>query len=85
MTLLYFILGSVFMIVGIPILDAFADLIHNLSQLIMYKTAFKIYSYKKQMGIDKEEQEEEDKKLPMGFHTDVIGIQIENSSNEEED
>lgn len=84
MELLYFILGSVFIIVGTPILSAIADMFESIFQLVMYKVAFKIWTYKKQMGVDEEEQEQEAQKIPMGFHSELIGTQIPSSSELEE-
>lgn len=79
MELLYFILGSTFMIIGTSFIQAIADTIESFSQLIMYKIAFKIWKYKKQMGIsDQEEEEDEAQKIPMGFHSELIGTEIEN-------
>ena len=84
MELLYFILGSIFIIVGTPFLSAIADMFESLSQLVMYKVAFKIWSFKKEMGIDDEQQGQEQKKIPMGFHSELIGTEIPSSSIEEE-
>ena len=84
MELLYFILGSIFIIVGTPFLSAIADMFESLSQLVMYKVAFKIWSFKKEMGIDNEQEEQEQKKIPMGFHSELIGTEIPSSSIEEE-
>lgn len=84
MELLYFILGSVFIIIGTPALSAIADMFDSLSQLVMYKVAFKIWSFKKQMGVQQEDKEQEAQKVPMGFHSDLIGVEIPNSSLQQE-
>lgn len=86
MELLYFILGSTFMIIGTSFIQAIADTIESFSQLIMYKIAFKIWKYKKQMGVsDQEEGEEEAQKIPMGFHSELIGTEIESVPQEYEE
>lgn len=86
MVLLYFILGSIFTIVGMSLLQTIADFFESFSQFIAYKFAFKIWSYKKQMGIlEEEEAEKEENKIPMGFHTQLIGTEIESSSQEYEE
>lgn len=86
MELLYFILGSAFMIIGTSFMQAIADTIESFSQLIMYKIAFKIWKYKKQMGVsDQEEEEDEAQKIPMGFHSELIGTEIESVPQEYEE
>ena len=86
MELLYFILGSAFIIIGTSFMQFIADTIESFSQLIMYKIAFKIWKYKKQMGIsDQEEDDEEVQKIPMGFHSELIGTEIESTPQEQEE
>lgn len=85
MVLLYFILGSVFTIVGMSLLQTIADFFESFSQFIAYKFAFKIWSYKKEMGILEEEEEEGECKIPMGFHSQLIGTEIDSSSQGQEE
>lgn len=86
MELLYFILGSIFMVVITPLLSTIVEIIDSYSQLIIYKIAFKIWDYKQKMGVKDQivqDQEVSNIKIPMGFHSDLIGVQIESVSIEE--
>lgn len=71
--LLYFILGILFISLGIPILDALSSVISAWSQYVVYTFAFKIFNIKQKMGLDQDEEQEETKIL--GF-TSAIGDQI---------
>ena len=71
--LLYFILGILFISLGIPILDAFSSIVSAWSQYIVYIFAFKIYNIKIQMNLD--DQEEEQEKQILSF-TNLIGEQV---------
>lgn len=72
--LLYFILGILFISLGIPVLDALSSIVSAWSQYIVYTYAFKIYSIKQKMGLDQEDQEEEGTKI-LGF-TSAIGDEV---------
>lgn len=72
--LLYFILGILFISLGIPILDALSSVVSAWSQYIVYIFAFKIYTIKQKMGLDQDEQEEKETRI-LGF-TSAIGDQI---------
>ena len=71
--LLYFILGILFISLGIPVLDALSSIVSAWSQYIVYTYAFKIYSIKQKMGLDKEQDQQETKIL--GF-TSAIGDEV---------
>lgn len=71
--LLYFILGILFISLGIPILDALSSIVSAWSQYVVYFFAFKIYSIKQKMGLNQEEEDQE--KQILGF-TAAIGDQI---------
>lgn len=68
--LLYFILGILFISLVIPMLDALSSIISAWSQYIVYVFAFKIYSIKKKMEDDQDEEEGETRIL--GF-TSAVG------------
>lgn len=70
--LLYFILGILFVSLGIPILDALSSAISAWAQYVVYIFAFKIYSIKQKMGVDQEDQEDETKII--GFASAVGDI-----------
>lgn len=72
--LLYFILGILFISLGIPILDALSSVVSAWSQYIVYIFAFKIYTIKQKMGLDQDEEEEKETRI-LGF-TSAIGDQI---------
>lgn len=83
--LFYFILGALFMTVGVPLLQIIVSIVTAWSELVVYKFAFKVYELKKQMDVDDQDQQE-GKKFPMGFQTtDVIGAVIENPDYEEQE
>ena len=71
--LLYFILGILFISLGIPVLDALSSIVSAWSQYIVYTYAFKIYSIKQKMGLDEEQDQQETKIL--GF-TSAIGDEV---------
>lgn len=73
--LLYFILGILFISLGIPILDALSSVVSAWSQYVVYIFAFKIYTIKQKMGLDQEDEEEEKETRILGF-TSAIGDQI---------
>ena len=72
--LLYFILGILFISLGIPILDALSSVVSAWSQYVVYIFAFKIYTIKQKMGLDQDEEEEKETRI-LGF-TSAIGDQI---------
>ncbi len=82
--LLYFILGILFISIGIPLIDNLMSILSTHTELIAYKVAFKIYKIKKEMKIDDDDQEEQ-KKHPMGFQTSVVGYDIEEPYQEQEE
>lgn len=77
--LLYFILGILFISLGIPILDALSSIVSAWSQYIVYIFAFKIYAIKSKMGAEGEEEQEE--KQVLGF-TSAIGIEVPNETEQ---
>ena len=72
--LLYFILGILFISLGIPILDALSSVVSAWSQYVVYIFAFKIYTIKQKMGLNQDEEEEKETRI-LGF-TSAIGDQI---------
>ena len=77
--LLYFILGILFISLGIPILDALSSIVAAWSQYVVYILAFKIYTIKSKMGVEEEEEQEE--KQVLGF-TSAIGIEVPNETQQ---
>ena len=67
----YFILGILFITLGIPILEALSSAVSAWGQYVVYTFAFKIYTIKKKMGVDQEDQEEDEDKI-IGF-TSAVG------------
>ena len=78
--LIYFILGILFITLGIPILQAFSSIVSAWAQYVVYIFALKIYNIKQRM--EKEEQEEESN--PIGFQVEAIGDQIQFIEQEQE-
>lgn len=81
--LLYFILGILFISIGIPLIDNIMSIFSSYTQLLTYKIAFGIFKLKKEMHVDDDEQES--KKIPMGFQTSVVGYEIEEPYQEQEE
>ena len=80
--LLYFILGILFISLGIPILEALSSIVTSWSQYIVYIFAFKIYNLKQKMNIDQDQDDSENKII--GF-TSAIGEVISNGQEFQED
>ena len=80
-----FLLGILFVFLGIPILQAIATSIEDNSQLLSCKTAKKIYNIKKE--IEEQQQQPESSNPVIGFQTQCVGCEIENQDpfEEEED
>lgn len=83
--LLYFVLGALFVMVGVPLLQSLASIISGFSEYVIYTLALKVYLIKKQMNFEDEEEEQESHKIPMGFQTEVIGTYIEDPEQEEQE
>lgn len=82
--LLYFVLGALFMLIGVPLLQALVSIVSAWSESIVYKFALKVYKIKEKMNLEDQEDQENNKKIPMGFQTEVIGTVIEDPEYEEE-
>lgn len=82
--LLYFVLGALFMLIGVPLLQSLVSIVSAWSESIVYKFALKVYKIKEKMNFEDEEDQENSKKIPMGFQTEVIGTVIEDPEYEEE-
>ena len=80
--LLYFILGILFISLGIPILEALSSIATAWSQYIVYIFAFKIYNLKQKMNINQDQDDSENKII--GF-TSAIGEVIPNEQEFQED
>ena len=78
-----FLLGILFVFLGIPILQAIANSIEDNSQLLSCKTAKKIYNIKKQ--IQQQSSQEETSNSQIGFQTQCIGYEVNNENQFEED
>ena len=81
--LLYFILGILLVSLGIPILDALSSIISAWSQYVVYFFAYKIYAVKKKMGLDQEDDQEEERII--GFATSAIGEQVPGQDLDQEE
>lgn len=81
MIFFYFILGILFIIIINPILENLVAIVSAWAEYKIYTFALKVYQIKKEMGLDEGEEEQPSKKIPMGFHTDVVGYEID--TNEE--
>lgn len=73
--LFYFILGILFVSIALPITTFFSSWLDVITQYITYKYAYKIYQIKTLMT-EKEEEQDQTGKIPMGFHTDLVGIKL---------
>jgi len=51
--LLYFILGIVFIAIGLPLIEAFTSVLSAWSEYVVYIFAFKVYVLKEKMGTNK--------------------------------
>ena len=80
----YFILGALFLFVGVPLLQSILSIINAWSEYRVYNFAFKVYKIKQQMYDDQDKQQD-NKKIPMGFQTDAIGISIEDPEEFQEE
>lgn len=78
--LLCFILGILFISLGIPILEALSSAISAWSQYIVYIFAFKIYNIKQKMNLDQDQEDTSENKI-LGF-TSAIGEVIPNNRQE---
>ena len=84
--LLYFIIGVLFAYIGTIVLENLSSIISAFSQYIIHIFALKITKIKKEMqDLGLEDQEEEGAtKIPMGFHSDLIGTEVFQQEEEEE-
>ena len=80
--LLYFVLGILFITLGVPILQALSSIVSAWSEYIVYLFAFKIFGLKKEMG---QEEEEEDESNPIGFSVSAIGDEIPIEPDQEQE
>lgn len=81
--LLYFILGCLFIFIGIPLLQSLISLVSAAVEYEVYKFAIKIAKLKKEISDLKEEDQEEEEDYPIGFQqTQAIGTEYE---SEEQD
>lgn len=76
-----FIFGIVFILVVVPILQDIASIAGTVTELITYQLAEKIHKIQERIG---ELDDEEDNKNPIGFQTDLIGVPLDDDSNEDE-
>lgn len=76
-----FLLGTLFVFLGIPIFQFCSARIEDASQLLSYQNAKKIYQIKKQI---EQQQGEQEGNCQIGFHTQCIGQQIESESQFED-
>lgn len=74
--LFYFILGILFVSIALPITTFFSSWLDVITQYITYKYAYKIYKIKILMTEKEEEDQDQKGKIPMGFHTDLIGVKL---------
>ena len=82
----YFILGVLFTLIGMPIIDFFTTWLANQSELHSYKIAKKIHNIQNSMASQENEQIVEQKeKIPMGFATSCIGFEVNNQEEEYEE
>lgn len=79
----YFILGALFLFVGVPLLQSILSIVNAWSEYKVYTFALKVYKIKQQMY--DQEQQQDNKKIPMGFQTDVIDMSIENPEEFQEE
>lgn len=79
--LLYFILGIIFISIGIPLFEGISSFIQSFFEVMVYKQAFKVYKLKKEMGLIEENYDQSSN--PIGF-TYAIGQQIQNPIQEEQ-
>ncbi len=77
--LLYFILGILFISIGIPLIENLMSIVSAFVEYVVYVYAFKIYKIKKQMN---EKGQEKQTKYPMGFQTSVVGYELEEDDDD---
>lgn len=83
--LLYFVLGALFVTVGVPLLQSLASIISAFADYVIYNLAFKVYQIKQKMNLEDEDDEQNSHRIPMGFQTDVIGTYIDDPEQEEQE
>lgn len=79
-----FLLGTLFALIGIPLCQFCATRIEDISQLLSYQNAKKIYQIKKEI----EQQyggEEDEEGHQIGFQTQCIGYKVEDREQFDED
>lgn len=79
--LIYFILGILLISVILPITNFFQSFLQIFIEYITYTYAYKIYKIKEKM---KENDQEEEDKNPIGFHTEAIGFSVPDIEQEEQ-
>lgn len=80
--LFYFILGILFISLGIPIIENLESILSAFSQYIVYYFAYKVYLLKEKFSPQEEEQK---KDFKIGFQqTDAIGYEIKVPDQEED-
>lgn len=70
-----FLLGCLFILIILPIIDNLIALMSNQIQYLQCKIQKKIYDIKKQINL---QQQEEDNKNQIGFQSSCIGYEIQN-------
>ena len=77
-----FILGMLFTLLALPLIDDIVTILANKTQLYSYQIAKKINDIKKQIDDNMNLQEENN---PIGFSTSCVGFEIDNPEIEEEE
>lgn len=83
--LLYFILGSLFSQVVLPLLDGIAELFLVILESGKGFFSVKCAKYNKQISQLTGEEPKEEKKRPIGFFTSAIGEQLDEPDEDEEE
>ena len=66
--LLYFILGILFISLGIPLLENIQSLLSSWTEYLIYILAYKIYLIKQKIKEMSDEEQEEQEEFKIGFH-----------------
>lgn len=82
--MLYFLLGMLFVFLGVPIFGAIETFIQDMSNLISCKIAKKMYDIKKEINAQNIQEQSQD--FQIGFQSaECIGYEVDNQSQEQED
>ena len=83
--MLYFILGILFISIGIPIIENIESILSAFTQYIVYILAVKVYLLKNKIPSEEKEQEES-QDFKIGFHsTEAIGYEITAPEDQKEE